>query len=444
MTKAIEELGEYKLVLGLEIHIQPNTRTKMFCGCDAYKLGIPKNSITCPVCLGMPGALPVPNPKAIEKTQLLGIALNCRLNIETKFDRKHYFYPDLAKGYQISQYEEPFCEHGYLELESGKRISIERIHLEEDTAKSFHHGNKTLIDFNMAGMPLIEIVTDPVFETPEEASEFARKLRDIARFIGVSDADMEKGQMRIEPNISIRTQEMEEKGILPDYKVEIKNINSFKFMEKAVYWEIKRQRALLESGQTIPQENRGWDENKGETVSQRSKEEAKDYRYFPEPDIPPMEFSDDYLEGLKKSLPELPYELKERLQTQYGLNPTTAEEFSRGENISLVSQFEELAENNVEPQKAANLLLNRPEYRNIHPLDFIKLLKESENKLTDEDELTNIVKEVISKNEKAVEDFKNGKDTAVQFLLGQVMKETKGKADPKTTENIIKTELNAN
>ncbi len=432
----------FKLVLGLEIHIHVKTSLKMFCGCDANIYNAEPNTHTCPVCLGLPGALPVPNAEAVEKTQLLGMALNSKLNENSRFDRKHYFYPDLPKGYQISQYKQPLCEGGYLELESGKKIEIERIHLEEDTAKSFHEGNFTLIDFNMSGMPLVELVTKPVFESAADAGEFGRKLRDLVRLIGISDADLEKGQMRIEPNISVRTVEMAEKQELPDYKVEVKNINSFKFMERAVEYEFERQKNLLEKGEKVLQENRGWNENSNQTVSQREKEEAHDYRYFPEPDVPPMFFDEDYIKELSAKLPELPHQLKTRLKTQYGLNENNAKLLSENPGISLLNNFEEVAQNtNIEPNKVANLLLNKPEFRNIEVEKFEQLVKESEEKVEDDSVLENAVAEVLSENTSAVEDFKNGKESALQYLLGQVMRKTKGKADPQKSLEIIKKSL---
>ncbi|MFZ5424869.1 MAG: Asp-tRNA(Asn)/Glu-tRNA(Gln) amidotransferase subunit GatB [Patescibacteria group bacterium] len=434
-------LGNYKLVLGLEIHIHVNTERKMFCGCEAKFYGEKPNTHACPVCLGLPGALPVPNLEAIKKTQLLGLALNCQLREDSKFDRKHYFYPDLPKGYQISQYKEPLCENGFMELPSGERAEIERIHLEEDTAKSMHEGNKTLIDFNKSGMPLMELVTQPCFTSVEDAVYFARKIRDIARHLGVSDADMEKGQMRIEPNISLRTAEMETKNELPDYKVEVKNINSFKFMEKAVISEIKRQKKALEEGIVLKQENRGYDENSNSTKAQRSKEDAKDYRYFPEPDIPPLEFSEEYFEELKEILPELPDEIREKLINKYALPDQYADELIKGENISLLQKFEELVVENIEPQKVANLLLNKKEMRDLSSEEFKAAIAEMEDKVDDADALEKLVIETLSENKKAVEDFKNGKDSVLQFLLGMVMKKTKGKADPKLTMQLLKSKL---
>lgn len=435
MTKDL--LGEYKLVLGLEVHMQPKTSRKMFCGCGADIWQAEPNTHTCPVCLGLPGGLPVPNFEAVEKTLLLGAALNCTLNNKSKFDRKHYFYPDLPKGYQISQYKEPLCTGGYLELDSGNIAQIERIHLEEDAAKSFHEGTKTLVDFNKGGMPLMELVTKPTFSTVEDAVDFTKKLHQLLRHLGISEADMEKGQMRLEPNISIRTKEMEDRNELPKYKVEVKNINSFKFMEKVVLYEIKRQREILESGGVPAQENRGYDETTGKTISQRSKEEAHDYRYFPEPDIPPMEFEDSYLGGIKDSLPELPMQTRQRLVNTYGIKSETSRMLVDVYGYEMVSKFEALTQRGIDPSKVANLLLNRKDYQSLDIEDFINKLDEEKSTIADDSVLKDAIQKVIVENTRAVEDFKSGKEAAFQFLLGMVMRETKGKADPSLVRELL-------
>ena len=432
---------KYKLVLGLEIHLQLKTTSKMFCGCDNDKWGSEPNTHTCPVCLGLPGALPVPNAEAIRMTQLFGLALNCTLREHSKFDRKHYFYPDLPKGYQISQYKEPLCEGGYLELSTGMQAELERIHLEEDTAKSFHKGNKTLIDFNKSGTPLMEIVTKPVFSTPEEAAEFGRKIRDIARFLGVSDADMEKGHMRIEPNISMRTQEMEEKGELPNYKVEIKNINSFKFMERAVKAEMKRQTAVLGVGEELKQENRGFNEKTGKTVPQRSKEEAHDYRYFPEPDIPPMVFEETYISELQKELPELPDDIVARLVKDYRVSAALANVLVSVMGMEYVAKFNELVEAGVDGKTVVTYLVNKKEYQNLSVDEFKAKLEAESRKIDNTSELEAMVNSVIEANPKAVSDYKAGKEASMQFLLGMVMRKTKGKADPKVTLDLLRQKL---
>ena len=413
----------YKLTLGLEIHIQVNSIKKMFCGCDANIWQAEPNTHTCPTCLGLPGALPVPNFESVQKAQLLGLALNCQLNQSSHFDRKHYFYPDLPKGYQISQYKEPLCGEGFLDLKSGKRAIIERIHLEEDTAKSFHEGNKTLIDFNKSGISLIEIVTTPCFTNVADAVDFCKKIQDITRVLEVSEADMEKGNMRLEANISLRTAEMEQKGELAKYKIEVKNINSFRFMEKAVLYEVKRQNDLLNAGETLRQENRGWDERKGATISQRDKEEAHDYRYFPDPDIPPMVFDNNYFADLRKRLPELPYQLKNRLIKDYGLNAASADFFSTGNGINLSKKFEAVAKKAGDPQKVANLIINKPGYREMSVDDLLSVVVKSTDKVPTQDvDIDNIIKKVLAENESAMQSYKAGKQNSLEFLLGQIMR----------------------
>ena len=434
-------LGEYKLVLGLEIHLQLNTEYKMFCGCKGNFWGLEPNTNTCPVCLGLPGALPVPNKEAVKNTQLMGLALHCELNKDSRFDRKHYFYPDLPKGYQISQYKQPLCIEGYLDLESGNKAIIERVHLEEDVAKSFHEKNRTLIDFNKSGVPLVEIVTDPCFTNVEDAVDYAKQIQSIARRLGISDVDMEKGQMRLEANISLRTAEMLEKGQLPDYKVEVKNINSFKFMEKAIIAEIKRQRKVLEEGGTPIQENRGYDEVHDKTVPQRTKEEASDYRYFPEPDIPPLSFDEKYIQDLKNSLPELPYETKERLVKELGLAKDSAGLLVDNLGYEYVFKIEEIVEEGINAQDAANELINNLQMRELDPAEFVKKYKESRETLEDENILAKAAEEVISENEEAVSDYLEGKEASIQYLLGQMMKKTKGKADPQKSISILKEEI---
>lgn len=432
-----ELLKDYKLVLGLEIHMHLKTNKKMFCGCDANFYNFEPNSHTCPVCLGLPGALPVPNKTAVKMTQILGLALDCRLNEESKFDRKHYSYPDLSKGYQISQYEEPLCEDGFLRLSSDEKIIIKRIHLEEDTAKSIHNGKRTLLDFNKSGVALVEIVTEPVFKSVEDVVEFSRKIQDIVRHIQISDADMEKGQMRLEANISLRTPEMERKNKLPEYKVEIKNINSFKFMEKAVNTEIKRQIEVFEGGKTPVQENRGYNEDEDVTVPQRGKEEAHDYRYFPEPDIPPMEFSEEYFDEITELIPELPSEVEQRLEEQYGISENNTQFFSSGSGLDLLEKFEDLCTENIEPEEIANLLKNRPKYRELSNEEFVEKVLEEKDKIEDEGELGGTVLSVIKENPEAASDYKQGKENAVEYLLGQVMRKTKGKAEPNTVRDLL-------
>jgi len=436
MTKQL--LGKYKLVLGLEIHMHVKTVQKMFCGCDANFYNAEANTYTCPTCLGLPGALPVPNLEAIKKTQLFGLALGCSLNKNTKFDRKHYFYPDLPKGYQISQYQEPLCGEGRLELSSGRFAEIERLHLEEDTAKSFHAGDKTLVDFNKSGVPLMELVTKPCFTTVEDAVDFCKKIRDLVRFLNIGDADMEKGQLRIEPNISLRTAEMEEAGDLPKYKVEIKNINSFKFMEKAVRAEIKRQRKLLETGETPVQENRGYDEYSKTTVPQRTKEEASDYRYFPEPDIPPMVFDEKYFAKLKAQLPELPAEKCTRYITELGLDIPVAEALTSAPVISWLEKFETLVNSGADPALVANLLINKPEFRGLSDEEFLSKVADMQDRVDDVGALEPVIEKVLAANPDVVESYKSGKVSVLEFLVGQVMRDTKGKADAGVVRELLR------
>ena len=410
MEKLTKE--NYKLVLGLEIHLHLRTKRKMFCRCSADIWEKEANSITCPVCLGLPGALPVPNEDAVKKTQLLGLALGCELNHNSKFDRKHYFYPDLPKGYQISQYKEPLCLGGHVELDSGFSADIERIHLEEDVAKSFHEGDRTLLDFNKSGMPLVEIVTKPVFSNTSDAVDFCKKIQQTVRFLNIGDVDMEKGQMRLEANISLRTEDMEKKGELFNYKVEVKNINSFRFMEKAVHAEIERQLQIFEKGEMPVQENRGYNESTGKTVPQRTKEDAKDYRYFPEPDIPPMVFSEEYVESLRKELPELPHMIKKRLVEEYGIKMSESVVLVDNFGMDIVQKLEEFSRKGLDPKKIASVLINKKE---THSWTFEKFkdLLETPDEIIDEKDLLLVVKKVIDNNPRAVDDYKNGKETSV-------------------------------
>jgi len=433
-------MNKYHLVLGLEIHFHLRTKKKVFCGCLANFYGAKPNTHVCPTCLGLPGALPVANFEAVEKAQILGLALNCNLNEFSRFDRKHYFYPDLPKGYQISQYLYPLCLNGYVELDSGKKCELERIHLEEDTAKSIHKGGETLIDFNKSGSPLVEIVTKPIFESASEAVEFAKKIQDVVRTLDIADVDMEKGQLRLEANISVRTTEMKDKGILPDYKVEVKNINSFRFLEKAINYEIERQSELLEKGEKVPQENRGFNEVKNITVSQRKKEEAKDYRYFPDPDLPPMYFDKKHFEALKKDLPELPRETYEKLKTKYSLNENQSRFLANGDGLNLVAKFYSLSEK-AEPSKVANILINKPESRDLSDDEFIGLIKASEVSEISEERLQEAVSTVLKNEVDAFEKLKSGKDQVLMYLVGQVIRELKAKADTTKIIQIIKSRL---
>jgi aspartyl-tRNA(Asn)/glutamyl-tRNA(Gln) amidotransferase subunit B len=313
----------YRATIGMEVHAELKTAAKMFCRCrNSQGLEPEPNTHICHVCTGQPGALPVPNKAAIQAVQKVGLALNCALAFHSKFDRKNYFYPDLPKGYQISQYDEPFCDRGTMEIE-GKPFHVTRIHLEEDTGKLTHPAgaDHTLVDYNRAGVPLMELVTEPDFSTAKDARAFCQRLRQILRYLEVSDADMEKGHMRCEVNISLYRDGDDR---LSGTKVEVKNLNSFKAVERAIEFEMQRQTELLESGERVVQETRGWDEHRGVTVSQRKKESAHDYRYFPEPDIPPFDFTPDDIKNLRESLPELPAEKERRFMSEYGLPESDA------------------------------------------------------------------------------------------------------------------------
>ncbi|MFN4212713.1 MAG: Asp-tRNA(Asn)/Glu-tRNA(Gln) amidotransferase subunit GatB [Microgenomates group bacterium] len=462
-------MENYRPVIGLEIHVELKTQSKMFCRCSADHFGKKPNTQTCPVCLGLPGALPVPNRKAIEWTIMIAKALNCQINKISKFDRKHYFYPDLPKGYQISQYDEPIAIDGYLkvrnqdstdqnnqtlkQLNYEKIFKIRRVHLEEDTGKLIHAGNETLIDFNRSGVPLVEIVTEPDFDNSDDVKRFLEELQVIIRYLGVSDADMEKGSMRLEPNISIKIKNQKSKikmDQLPGYKVEIKNINSFRFVKQAIDYEIGRQVEILRQGKIPIQETRGFDDKKGITYSQRSKEYAHDYRYFPEPDIPPLVFSDEYLARI--TIPELPSRRLQRYISDFGLRYNEAFLLTRNkeiadffEKVSLKLKGQspklQLKVKNID-QTIANLIINKK----ISPLlsvdQFVKSAIELLNPgQIDKKLLENVIAKVIEVNKKAVDDYKKGKQNALMFLVGEVMKEVKGKADPKLVISNIKNQI---
>lgn len=430
-------MSDFKPVIGLEIHVELKTKSKMFCQCDADYFGKKPNTNTCPVCLGLPGALPVPNKKAVEWTIKIGKALNCTINTVTKFDRKHYFYPDLPKGYQISQYDEPIAINGHIDI-NGKRFGITRVHLEEDTGKLQHKGEKSLVDFNRSSVPLVEIVTEPDFENSDDVKKFLEELRTIIRYLDVSDADMEKGSMRLEPNISIRKPGETE---LPKYKVEIKNINSFNFVKKAIEYELTRQREILDSGALPKQETRGYNEDKGITVSQRSKEEAADYRYFPEPDIPPMVFEQSYIDAI--TVPELPQQRTVRYVTEFGLKDIDA--FTLTRDIKSADYFETVCKKMGDKSVAkliANLIINKKLATDLSIEEFVKkaadMLKPKE---TDTGALSAAVTKILAANEKAVADYKGGKETVIMYLVGQVMKEMRGQADPQAVKQALEKAL---
>lgn len=438
--------NDYIPVIGLEIHVELSTRSKMFCGCPADWFGKEPNTQTCPVCLGLPGALPVANKKAIEDCILIGKALGCKTNKISKFDRKNYFYPDLPKAYQISQYDMPFSFEGsytFTSQKSGevKTIGITRVHMEEDTGKLSHEDNETLVDFNRSGVPLVEIVTEPDFDNSDDVKQFLEELQVIIQSLGVSGADMEKGSMRLEPNISVRIRGTKE---LPPYKVEVKNINSFRFAKLAIEYEIKRHIPILEKGEYPIQETRGFSESKNGTVSQRRKEEASDYRYFPDPDIPPFEFTDEHIENIASRLPELPHQKVQRYISELRVKPADAYIITR--SVDTVKRFESYVmeskkNKNIDEsfaRKAANYIVNKKISVNLSPADFISTYLDLEKpKETNMDALATTISRLIEENPTLVEQYKSGKTSIVNALLGMVMKEMKGQADPKT----IRTEL---
>ena len=489
----------YKPTIGLEIHAELKTKSKMFCSCKNDSDEKRPNFNICEICSAQPGTLPVANEEAIKKVIKTGLALNCKIAEDSKFDRKNYFYPDLPKGYQISQYDQPLCLGGFLEIHQDKsqnpnpkKIRITRIHLEEDTGSLVHSegADYSLVNLNRAGVPLMELVTEPDITSGKEAREFAEELQMILKYLGVSDADMEKGQMRVEVNISIS------KGEKLGTKVEIKNLNSFKVVEKAVDFEIKRQQVVLEAGDKVVQETRGWHDKKEITFSQREKEEAHDYRYFPEPDLPPMHFDKDYVKEIELSMPELPEEKRERFKKEYGLDNASVEFFVVNKDLSeyyenVVSEFEEWTieeESGGSHKKVSRLIANylisdvqglmqgkefiEKEFK-ITPENFAELIKmiykneisskvakmvvvdmfntgtdpssivddNNWRQMSDDSELEKIIKDIISKNQKAVEDYKKGKSASLQFLAGQVMAATRGTAKPESVIEMLKKSL---
>ena len=426
--------------IGLEIHTEIKTKTKMFCDCLSFHFRKSPNTLVCPVCLGLPGAMPYANLKAIDMVIKTGIALNCKINKKSKFDRKHYFYPDLPKGYQISQYDMPFCEDGFLDTEAG-RVRITRVHLEEDTGKLIHKKiqkvNVSMVDFNRSGVPLMEIVTEPDIKNTSQAKDFAKKLTRILRYLDVSDCDMEKGSMRLEANVSM--------GVNLGYKVEVKNLNSYKFIEKAINYEIKRQKDLFKEGKTPRQETRGFDELSGKTVHQRYKETSADYRYFPEPDIPPVEISNEKINIFKASIPELPEVIEERFLQLYGLNKQYTDLLLKNKSTAIKADelFSKALKNNIKPIKVANLLINKK----INPEkdcfeDIFKIVKTIKiKKISDKKMISGWIKKVIKENPKALEDYKKGKVAALTFLVGAVIRLSEGKADPVVVKNILEETL---
>lgn len=421
----------------MEIHIQLKTKSGMFCGCKNNPNAHKPNIYTCPICLGLPGALPIANKKAIEWTIMFGLSLDCKINTLSKFDRKHYFYPDLPKGYQISQYDLPFCYEGKVETSHGL-VRITRVHLEEDTGKLIHdtvNGKKvTLVDFNRSGVPLMEIVTEPDIFSSIQAKEYAKKIKQVARYLDISDCDMEKGGMRLEANISL--QKKGEKG-LPKYKVEVKNINSFRFLEKAIEYEIKRQEEILNNGKVPVQETRGYNSEKNITYSQRSKEEAADYRYFPDPDLPPINITDKWLTEIKSSLSEPIDDLFTSWSKKYNLKREIVELLfeTREEAENLEDLFNKCNKEKISVEKFVNAMVHK-KIKTIE--EFKKLVSVDE---ISDDDLKIIIKKVLKANNKAVSDYKAGKTNTINFLVGMVMREAKKKIEFGRLVGLIKANI---
>ncbi len=474
---------DYETVIGLEVHAQLLTKSKMFCSCSTDYADAPPNTHVCPICLGMPGVLPVINGKAVEYTVMTALALNCTIPEYTKFDRKNYCYPDLMKGYQISQYDAPIGKEGWLAIDSNgtrKRINITRVHLEEDVAKLWHRGDHSLIDVNRSGVPLMETVGEPEISSPEEARAYLVELRDILRYLGVSTGNMEEGSFRCDANISIRP--LGSRDFLP--KVEVKNMNSFKAVYQAMEYESGRQRRVLEEGGQLVQETRGWVEERGITVTQRSKEYADDYRYFPEPDLPPLVFDRKWIEEIRAKLPELPEARRARFMAQYGLplydasllttsraladyfeNCVKSMDHSKAKMVGnwLLGDFSRLlnAANidiesaKVSPELLAELIclvdkgtVSGPAAKAVFEEIFYTGKSASEivterklSQISDSSEVREVVKQIMADNPKAVSDYKAGKQQALTFITGQVMKATRGRANPSLVKDILLQEL---
>lgn len=477
----------YQSIIGMEVHVELNTKSKMFCGCSADFFGVPPNTHVCPVCLGMPGALPVINRRAIEYTLMIGLALNCEIQPHNVFARKNYFYPDLPKGYQISQYELPLCLGGYVDIDNDEgqtqHIRIRRVHLEEDTGKLVHVNGASLVDLNRAGVPLVEIVTEADIRSAEEAYAYVTKLRQLVRYLGVSSGDMEKGAMRCEVNLSLKEAGSEKWGT----KVEIKNLNSFRSVRNSIAYEIERQKKVLRAGGVIEQVTMGWDENRGVTVLQRTKEGDTGYRYFPEPDLPPLDLEPAWIEQIKANLPELPDAKLARYLADYGLSKkeaailsedrVTAEYYESvvaaagdkpgvtpklisnwvsGELFRLLGEREiELSQVKVKPEHLVALIelvnsntINQPAAKQTFgvifdtgrpPLEIVEEL--GLRQISDAGQLVTVVQQVIADNPEPATQFRAGKEATLKFLVGQVMKATRGKANPQLAEQVLREQL---
>ena len=474
---------DYETVIGLEVHAQLLTKSKMFCSCSNDYINAPPNTRVCPICMGMPGTLPAINKKAVEYTLMTALALNCTIPEYTKFDRKSYFYPDLMKGYQISQYDAPIGKQGWLTIDSNgarKTINITRVHLEEDVAKLWHRGNCSLIDINRSGVPLMEIVSEPEISSPEEAREYLVKLRNILRYLGVSTGNMEEGSFRCDANISIRPKGSGE--LLS--KVEVKNMNSFKAVYQALEYEARRQREVLGEGGQLAQETRGWVEEEDATVSQRSKEYADDYRYFPEPDLPLLVLDREWVKEIAARLPELPETRRDRFVAQYGLSAYDASILTSSKAMAdyfencvdlmdrskakvtsnwLSGDFSrllhatniEIGDAKVSPEHVAEMLslidkgtIGGPVAKAVFEEMFYTGKRASDivaekklSQISDATDLRNIVKQVLNSNAKAVSDYRTGKEQALTFITGQVMRASGGRANPSLAKEILIQEL---
>ncbi|MBN1933315.1 MAG: Asp-tRNA(Asn)/Glu-tRNA(Gln) amidotransferase subunit GatB [Anaerolineae bacterium] len=478
---------DYRATIGMEVHAELDTASKMFCSCSAEFFGQAPNTHICPVCMGYPGTLPVINRQAIEYAIKVGLALNCEIAPFSKFDRKNYTYPDLPKGYQISQYDMPLCIGGWIDVDvdgERKHIRITRAHMEEDTAKTFHVSEASLVDYNRSGVPLLEIVTEPDIHSAEEARQYLIKLRTILRYLGVSTADMEKGAMRCEANVSVSPAGSDKLGT----KTEVKNLNSFRSVKQAIDYEIARQIAVLEAGGRVEQVTMGWNERQGRTILQRSKEFAEDYRYFPEPDLPPLELSRPYVDAIRASLPELPDAKQARFVENYGIKTQDAAVLvGDAETADYYEAAVRAARpNQIDPQTVSNWitveffrLLNE---RNlsiakspVSPDGLVELLAQVHKnvinatmgkdvltqmfesgesapaiikarglaQISDASEIEQLVRRAIEDNTDAVEQYLNGKESVIGFLIGQVMRASRGKANPQVVRELMQRQLDA-
>jgi len=493
VTESIVALmAKYEPVIGLEVHVQLLTSSKIFCGCST-KFGAPPNSNTCPVCLGLPGALPVLNRDAVAMAVKAAMALNCTINRKSIFARKNYFYPDLPKGYQISQFDQPLAEHGGIVIHTGprdhkeeKKIGITRLHMEEDAGKSIHDGfldsdRKTYVDLNRSGVPLSEIVSEPDLRTPEEAYDYLTRLKQILLYLGVSDCNMEEGSLRCDANVSVRPRGQKELGV----KTEVKNLNSFRFLQRALEYEIARQVQVLEEGGRITQETRLWNSNQGRTEGMRSKEFAHDYRYFPEPDLLPLIVSEAWQEEIRKTIPELPEAKRSRFITQYDLREYDADVLTQTQELAayyervaakapdakiaanwvmvellgaLNAAGNEITQSPVSAEDLAGLLgligkgtLSGKMAKTVFEQMFSMRKNATElvaelglQQMTDDNQILEVVRKVVASNPKQLEQYKAGKAALFGFFVGQVMKETKGQANPQKVNDLLKAELERN